>query len=102
MCPRRPPAGHGPGRGSILVVEDEELVRSVLVEALESQGCETLTAGTGAKGSSSPDLCVGPIDLVPSDVVLPGISGPVVARALAGTRPETRILFLSGHVEAII
>jgi two-component system cell cycle sensor histidine kinase/response regulator CckA len=93
---------HGQGRGSILVVEDEELVRSVLVEALESQGYETLTAGTGAEALELADLYVGPIDLVLSDVVLPGITGPVVARALAGTRPEARILFMSGYTEAII
>jgi len=93
---------HAPGRGSILVVEDEELVRSVLVEALESQGYETLTAGTGAEALELADLYVGPIDLVLSDVVLPGITGPVVARALAGTRPEARILFMSGYTEAII
>jgi two-component system cell cycle sensor histidine kinase/response regulator CckA len=93
---------HGPGRGSILVVEDEELVRSVLVEALESQGYETLTAGTGAEALELADLYVGPIDLVLSDVVLPGLTGPVVARALAGTRPEARILFMSGYTEAII
>jgi two-component system cell cycle sensor histidine kinase/response regulator CckA len=93
---------HGPGRGSILVVEDEELVRSVLVEALESQGYETLIARTGAEALEIADLYVGPIDLVLSDVVLPGITGPVVARALAGTRPEARILFMSGYTEAII
>jgi two-component system, cell cycle sensor histidine kinase and response regulator CckA len=93
---------HGPGRGCILVVEDEELVRSVLVEALESEGYETLTAGTGAEALEIADLYVGPIDLVLSDVVLPGITGPVVARALAGTRPEARILFMSGYTEAII
>ena len=91
-----------PGRGTVLVVEDEELVRSVLVEALENQGYETLTAGTGAEALELADLYVGPIDLVLSDVVLPGITGPVVARALAGTRPEARILFMSGYTEAII
>ena len=91
-----------PGRGTILVVEDEELVRSVLVEALENEGYETLTAATGAEALELADLYVGPIDLVLSDVVLPGITGPVVARALAGTRPEARILFMSGYTEAII
>ena len=94
--------GRAPGRGTVLVVEDEELVRSVLVEALENQGYETLTAGTGAEALELADLYVGPIDLVLSDVVLPGITGPVVARALAGTRPEARILFMSGYTEAII
>ena len=93
---------HSPGRGTILVVEDEELVRSVLVEALENEGYETLTAATGAEALELADLYVGPIDLVLSDVVLPGITGPVVARALAGTRPEARVLFMSGYTEAII
>jgi PAS domain S-box-containing protein len=96
------PRGGVPGRGTILVVEDEELVRAVLVEALESQGYETLTAGTGAEALDLADLYVGPIDLVLSDVVLPGITGPVVARALAGTRPEARVLFMSGYTEAIV
>jgi two-component system, cell cycle sensor histidine kinase and response regulator CckA len=95
-------AEHRPGRGTILVLEDEELVRSVLVEALESEGYETLSAGTGAEALELADLNVGPIDLVLSDVVLPGITGPVVARALAGTRPEARVLFMSGYTETII
>jgi two-component system, cell cycle sensor histidine kinase and response regulator CckA len=62
----------------------------------EEPALETLTARTGAEALEPADLYVGPIDLVLSDVVLPGITGPVVARALAGTRPEARILFMSG------
>ncbi len=90
------------GRGTVLIVEDEELVRSVLVEALEGHGYETFAAGTGAEALEVADHHVGPIDLVLSDVVLPGITGPEVARALAGTRPEARILFMSGYTDAII
>jgi len=99
-----PPAAvaHRRGQGTILVVEDEDLVRSVLIEALESQGYETLTAGTGVEALELADLHVGPIDLVLSDVVLPGITGPEVARALAGTRPEARILFMSGYTDTIV
>jgi two-component system cell cycle sensor histidine kinase/response regulator CckA len=100
----QPTAGteHFQGRGTILVVEDEELVRSVLLEALESKGYETVAAGTGSEALELAELHVGPIDLVLSDVVLPGLNGPEVARTLAATRPEARILFMSGYTDSIV
>ncbi|MGI8605743.1 MAG: PAS domain-containing protein, partial [Gaiellaceae bacterium] len=94
--------GRERGQGTILVVEDEELVRSVLIEALENKGYETLAAGTGSEALELADVHVGPIDLVVTDVILPGITGPEVARALAERRPEARILYISGYTDTIV
>jgi two-component system, cell cycle sensor histidine kinase and response regulator CckA len=86
------------GTGRLLIVEDEPMVRAVAERALERQGYTVETACDGeealalfAEGKS--------YDLVVSDVVMPNMDGPTMARALRVQRPDMRILFMSGYAE---
>ena len=93
------------GRGTVLVVEDEELVRMLLVEVLEDDGYATLEAadgtaalarlseiGTGAEGGAKP-----PVDLLVTDVGLPGLNGRQLAEAAQARYPDLKVLFLTGY-----
>ena len=95
------------GRGTVLVVEDEELVRMLLVEVLEGDGYTTLEAadGTtalarltdakaGAKGQAGANP---PVDLLVTDVGLPGLNGRQLAEAAQAHYPDLKVLFLTGY-----
>lgn len=90
------PAGHSE---TILVVEDEDGVRLLAQRMLESSGYTVLTARSGSDALQLLARHQGPVDLVVTDVVMPGMSGPDLARAVAHERPETRLLYSSGHTE---
>jgi len=84
----------GPGV-KVLVIEDEDQVRELMVRALQKAGCTVITAtdGAGALEAVDPD---GRLDLAVTDVVMPGRSGPEVVRQLRRTRPRLRALYVSG------
>jgi CheY-like chemotaxis protein len=93
------PPPRSAGNDTILVVDDEPLVRMVAVEVLEELGYEVLEAGDGPTGlhilKARPD-----IDLLITDVGLPnGMNGRQLADAIRVTRPELRILFITGYAE---
>ncbi len=90
------------GSESILLVEDEESVRELIAEALKAQGYNVLVAGNGheALALAAPSNCH--IDLMISDVVMPGMSGRELAQRMAGSRPGMRVLYLSGYTEDAI
>src|SRR5205823_3205917 len=86
------------GSGTVLLVEDEPMVRSVAERALTRQGYQVITAENGeealeviARGES--------IDLLISDVVMPAMDGPTMVREARKSRPELPILFMSGYAE---
>ena len=90
------------GSETILLVEDEVLVRSLVSKFLHSQGYRVLSA---ARGSDAIQLAAehGPrIDLLLSDVILPNMNGRQIYERLAGTMPTLRVLFMSGYTENII
>lgn len=85
------------GRGRILVVEDEPSVREVTVAMLRSFGYEVFAA---ADGSGARDILAGQqVDLLLSDVVLPGERGPEIAADVLRRRPELRVMFMSGYTD---
>jgi PAS domain S-box-containing protein len=84
---------------TVLIVEDEESVRSVLIRMLSRQGFRVLEAPDGESAIELSELHQGPIDLLVCDVMLPGIRGAEVARTIAGKRAETRVLMASGYVD---
>jgi len=90
------------GSESILLVEDEESVRELIAEALKAQGYNVLMAGNGheALALAAPVNCH--IDLMITDVVMPGMSGRELAQRMAGSRPGMRVLYLSGYTEDAI
>ena len=93
----RTPTGMLKGAGCILVVEDEPSIRVLLKEILSGAGFRVLSAEDVPEAISVAASEPGTIDLLISDVVLPGGSGPALAEQLKKTRPEMKLLFASGY-----
>jgi PAS domain S-box-containing protein len=93
-----------PPRGSetILLVEDEELVRNLEREALEASGYTVLEAQSARHALEIAQAHQGAIDLLLTDVVMPELSGRELAELLAPQRPEMRILYASGYADDAI
>jgi len=87
------------GGETVLLVEDEKSVRELTVRILQRLGYEVLAAGGGEEALRQSAAHAGRIALMITDVVMPGMSGPQVAIALRATRPEMKVLFLSGYTE---
>ena len=87
------------GTETILLVEDEEALRALARELLESLGYTVLDARHGAEALELSAAHVGRIDLLMTDQVMPHIDGQELATRLAAARPETRVLFVSGYAE---
>jgi two-component system cell cycle sensor histidine kinase/response regulator CckA len=82
---------------TILLAEDEEGVRELAQEILEDSGYQVLAAGSGVEAVRIAESHPGPIHLLLTDVVMPGMSGPDVARSVRALHPELAILYMSGY-----
>ena len=82
---------------TILVAEDEAVVREMVVAALERLGYRVMAASTGEEAVRLIDRLGDEIDLLLSDVVMPGMSGPDLLDRARRTRPELRAVFMSGY-----
>ena len=84
------------GQKTILVVDDEPEVRKLVSAMLTRSGYKVLSADTGENAvrliKSNPDT-----DLLLTDVVSPGMSGPMIADRIAALKPDIRVLFMSGY-----
>lgn len=87
---------------TILLAEDEELVRQVTKRILTESGYTVLDAGNGPEALKISLQHQGPIHLLLTDVLMPEMSGPQLTEALTHLRPETKVLFMSGHTENAI
>ncbi|GGB37505.1 signal transduction histidine kinase [Roseibium aquae] len=87
------------GSASILLVEDEEAVRAFAARALASRGYQVHEAGSGTEALEVMEETGGNIDLVVSDVVMPEMDGPSLLVELRKTRPDLKIIFVSGYAE---
>jgi two-component system cell cycle sensor histidine kinase/response regulator CckA len=87
------------GSASILLVEDEEAVRSFAARALASRGYTVHEATSGVEALEIMRETGGTIDLVVSDVVMPELDGPSLLRELRKERPDLKIIFVSGYAE---
>lgn len=87
------------GDETILVVEDEPVVRKLTVRALSEQGYRVLEAGDGKAAIKVARLFPGEIHLLVADVVMPGMNGKEIATALSATRPGLRVVYMSGYAE---
>lgn len=85
------------GTGRVLLVEDEDSVRSFAIRALKRQGYEVIEATNGAEALEIVESDQGKIDLVVSDVVMPEMDGPTMFRELRKTRPDLKVIFMSGY-----
>jgi signal transduction histidine kinase/ActR/RegA family two-component response regulator len=86
------------GQETILLVEDEEGVRRMVLTALERAGYQVLVAAGGAQALEVARTHEGPIHLVVTDMVMPRMTGSELAAALHRDRPATAVLFMSGYL----
>ena len=97
-----PPISSAPPRGGserILLVEDDDALRDLLGEILKQGGYDVLVCASGEEALRTAEAHEGGIDLVLTDVVMPRMSGRVVAETLRRRRPEMRVLYTSGYTD---
>lgn len=91
------------GSETLLVVEDEPMVRDLTLRLLQEAGYKVLDAGGGEDALRIAEEYDGPIHLMITDVVMPQMSGRELAECLARQRPETKVLYVSGYTtDAIV
>jgi signal transduction histidine kinase len=96
---RSPVSASLDGTETILIAEDEEAIRELIRNVLQQRGYRVLSASDGAAAvelASKPEL---PIDLVISDVVMPRLSGPELVKRLLESRPDLKVIFMSGYTQ---
>jgi DNA-binding NtrC family response regulator len=87
------------GSETILLVEDEAAVRGLTSRILEKQGYRVLSAQHGREAMDIATKEAGKIDLVLTDIVMPGINGRGLVERLAGIRPTMKSLYMSGYTD---
>jgi two-component system cell cycle sensor histidine kinase/response regulator CckA len=87
------------GSETILLIEDSNDLREVIREFLVTSGYDVLEAGNATDAEQVAKRHPGPIHVILTDVVLPGVSGRVLAETLLSTRPEAKVLFMSGYTD---
>jgi two-component system, cell cycle sensor histidine kinase and response regulator CckA len=90
------------GSETVLVVEDDESLRMLTARVLEANGYVTLQAGDGKQAIEVATRYSGPIDLLVTDVVMPGLDGGELAAVLSAFRPELKLLYVSGYPNQLI
>ena len=84
---------------TILLVDDEQSVRSIVMKILKRANYNVLEAGNGEEALRIADTHSGQIDLVVTDMFMPGMRGPEVVQSLLPKRPGLRVLFMSGYAD---
>ncbi len=87
------------GQGTILLVEDEEGLRSLNARGLRSRGYSVIEASNGVEALEALEEKDGAVDLVVSDVVMPEMDGPTLLKTMRGKNPDLKIIFVSGYAE---
>jgi len=87
------------GAGTVLLVEDEDGVRAFSARALRNKGYEVIEARSGDAALEVLDGNDREIDLLITDVVMPKIDGPTLVRQVRETRPDLKVIFISGYTE---
>jgi two-component system cell cycle sensor histidine kinase/response regulator CckA len=87
------------GTETILLVEDESQVRKLVFEVLQARGYKVLSAKDGLEALPLQERYPDPIQLLITDVVMPGMSGRELAQQVASKRPAIKVLFISGHTD---
>ncbi len=90
------------GSETVFLVEDEESVRELVREILVGKGYKVVEAGDGETGLRLANAYEGTIDLLITDVVMPGMGGCELAQRVAASRPQIKVLYLSGYTEDAI
>ncbi len=90
------------GTEVVLLVEDEEMVRNLTRTMLEEHGYKVIEAADGQHALALAEAYAGHIDLMMTDVVMPGMSGKALAERMAETRPGMKVLYTSGYTDEAI
>ena len=107
-APARPTGGfetptrQAGGFETILLAEDEGGVRRILKTSLRALGYCVLSAPTGEAALEMARAHMGPIDLLLTDVIMPGMSGRDLAREIRATRPSTAVVYMSGYTDEAV
>ncbi len=101
-APQRPAAGELRGSETVLVVEDQAEVRALAREILTTYGYRVLEAANAGEALLLSERYAGPIHLMLTDVIMPGITGRELASRLSGVRPEMKIMFMSGYTDNVL
>jgi two-component system, cell cycle sensor histidine kinase and response regulator CckA len=94
-----PPIRHKKGSEHLLIVEDQDSVRALIVEALKQDGYRVIEAASGEDALRKVSSLSEPIQALITDVIMPHMSGLVLAERLRVTCPNIRVLFMSGYVD---
>jgi len=92
---------HGAGK-TVLIAEDESYVRTLAARILRERGYQVLEASSGTEALTLAKDFVGKIDLVLTDVVMPGLGGNDLVLAIRNLKPETKALYISGYTDSAI
>ena len=90
------------GDSTILVVDDDSNLLEAVRDILQAHGYEVLTAISGEEAFRVAQADSRPIALLLADVVMPGLNGPDVAHRLRSTRPDMKVLFMSGFTSEVV
>ncbi|MGH3103067.1 MAG: ATP-binding protein [Gaiellaceae bacterium] len=90
------------GSGTILLVEDEDIVRNLIIEILERYGYTVLAAAGPEQGLEIGERYGASIDLLLTDVVMPKMSGRELAQRLLAARPSARLIYMSGYTDGAL
>jgi CheY-like chemotaxis protein len=86
----------------VLLAEDDDRVRDAIRLLIELQGCTVIEAADGWQASAFASCYSGHIDLLVSDAVMPGMTGPAVCDLVRRQRPDLPALFVSGHAQDVV
>jgi CheY-like chemotaxis protein len=90
------------GNETILVVDDEPSLKTLVTAILRPLGYTMLEAGSGAEAMEISDAFSERIDILLTDVIMPGMNGKELAEAITARRPETRVIYMSGYTDNAI
>jgi two-component system, cell cycle sensor histidine kinase and response regulator CckA len=93
----QPATASAPPSGTLLVAEDDDVLRGLIQAMLEEGGYDVITAGSGEEALEAAAAFEGGIDALVTDVVMPGMRGPDLAARLRSERPDLRVVFVTGY-----
>ena len=88
------------GTETVLLVEDEEMLRRLARRVLSQHGYTVLEAGDGDEALTVAEATGSPIDLVLTDVVMPNLSGPELGERISALQPLAKVVYMSGYLDA--
>jgi two-component system cell cycle sensor histidine kinase/response regulator CckA len=92
----------GTGTGTVLIVEDEEQVRSIAAAVLKARGYQVYSAANGQEALRIAATITAPLDVLVTDVIMPKMGGLELVKHLVALRPKMRVLYISGYTENAI